>query len=548
MSVMSDSDRPTADAAPAATLPEGAASQPGTDGRPSGASPAARFTGVAKSFGNTRALQEIDLEIAPGTIHALIGENGAGKSTALGILAGRIGPSEGTVEVFGEELPYGDPRGCRRTGVVAIYQELTIVPALSPEANVYLAGPLARGGILAQDAMRKGYEELCARIGVPVAPRGVLAGQLSVADQQLLEIARALVAEARILLFDEPTSSLAISEREALLSLMRQLREEGVTIVFVSHNLDEVLEVSDSVTVFRDGRHVRTAPVAEWDKRRMVQTMLGDKADSRVASELLEEAPAAAPRRRKRGDAVVLRATGVTVPDAIEDVEVEIHRGEIFGVGGLVGSGRSTLLRALAGAEPQASGRLWIDGEEVRWPRNVRRSRSYGIALLPEDRKGQGLVLGMSARDNVILSDLGAVSSSGILRRGLAARRAREMAEPVGVDVTRLPEAARNLSGGNQQKLLFARWRHRPPKILLADEPTRGIDIGAKEEIMRVLEGMAEDGLAIVMVSSELEEVVAISDRVLVLAEGRPVGLLDSEHGEIVPSDILKTAFEVEAH
>jgi len=523
---------------------------PATPGVAADTGVAVRFAGVSKHFAATRALQDADFTLETGKVHAFVGENGAGKSTCLGVLAGRISPTSGEVHVCGEELTYGDPRACRQAGVVAIYQELTIVPALSAHANVFLGLPLAKRGFLSERRMRERYVELCAEVGVQPVPDGVPAGHLSVAEQQLLEIMRALVADAQVILFDEPTASLALQERAALLRLMDRLRAKGVTLVFVSHNLDEVLDISDTITVFRGGLVVARADRSGWDKGRLVREMLGDEAGERIAHEMLDDdrpaQQAAAQQRKRHSEQPLLRAEGLTVPGAIEDVSLEIYAGELLGLGGLVGSGRTTVLRTLAGLEPRATGTLWVNGREVGLPRTVRQAQRLGIALIPEDRKGQGLVPAMDAMNNIALSDLGSVARFGMLSRRRMAQAATRAGAGYGFRAERIGETARNLSGGNQQKLLLARWRFKTPRILLADEPTRGIDIGAKAEIMDSLEAMASEGLGIVIVSSELEEVAALSDRVVVLAEGRQMGLLDRADGAITPTRIMSTAFGLE--
>ncbi|MEN2738437.1 sugar ABC transporter ATP-binding protein [Microbacterium sp. X-17] len=512
------------------------------------------MTDVRKTFGATHALKSVSMRVRAGTVHALVGENGAGKSTALGCLAGRIAPTDGVVEVFGEELKYGDPRASRRAGVVAIYQELTIVPALSAEANVFLGQPIHRAGVLAERAMRRRYLELCDRVGVPPVPPRTPAGSLSVANQQVLEILRALVSDARVILFDEPTAALAAGERQALYELINSLRRSGVTVVFVSHNLDEVLELSDEITIFRDGALRVSAPRAEFTKATLVQEMVGREGDDRMIHEMLEEDELESARdtsdavRRARlartaGRPPLLQAAEITVPGAVDGLEVEVRAGETVGIGGLVGSGRSTLLRALAGVEPTSRGRLFIDGREVPWPRSVRQALSYGIALIPEDRKALGLIPAMSAMDNIALSNFRRAAWWGFLSEKSVERATAETAKEFGLQADRLHHAARQLSGGNQQKLLLARWKHRTPRVLLADEPTRGIDVGAKAEILHSLEEMADEGLGLVMVSSELEEVALVADRVFVLAEGLPAGILDRSEQTITTSDILHLAF-----
>jgi len=493
---------------------------------------------VEKMFGLIRALHPVDLEIRTGSIHALVGQNGAGKSTLLGILAGRIRQTGGGVEVFGTPVALGHPRTARAAGIVAIYQELTAVPALSAVANVFLGQTLSSGGLLSEAAMRRKFCELAARLDVRIAPEA-RAGTLSVADQQILEIMRAMQSDARIILFDEPTAALAPAEREALFRVMRDLRRSGHTMLFVSHNLDEVLEIADAVTVFRNGRLVATGPVAGWSKSRVVSAMLGEELGNIYHRRPGHIADADVTRP-------LLQVEALRVPGAIEDIAFSLTRGEVVGLGGLVGSGRTTTLRALAGLEPTATGNLWIEGMPQAWPRTPRAARALGIALVPEDRKTQGLVLGMATMDNIALAHLSAATRFGLMSERRLRAAAERVSRPFRLDPSRLGHPVHQLSGGNQQKALLARWRHCRPRILLVDEPTRGIDIGAKTEILDALRAFADDGVGVVIVSSELEEIVAVADHVLVLAEGRPVGQLDAGRGEVSVGAILNRAFEVE--
>lgn len=535
---------------------------------------AIRTHGMGRTFGAAVALADIDVTITAGTVHALVGQNGAGKSTLLGMLAGRIEPTSGELEVFGERVSIGSPRAARQAGIAAIYQELTIIPQLTAMANVFVSRPRSRGGLLDERAMRRRYDELSARLGVHVPP-DALARDLSVAQQQLLEIMRALDAEARVIFFDEPTAPLGPSEREALFALMRDLREQGVTMVFVSHALDEVLSISDDVTVFRDGRLRASRPTSTWTKQSLVDEMLGRSAEAALAevaattaeaatgptdAPLVPAAPrrAAAPGPRTSSPASGaspaaepgLRVRDLFVSGSSEGVSFEVRGGEMVGIGGLVGAGRSSVLRALAGLDRRARGELWIDGRQVPWPRTVRQALRHGIALLPEDRKTQGLVLGMSAMENVTLSDLGAVATASVVSMRRMRRAAGESAAGYGFDVRRLDEPARNLSGGNQQKLLLARWGHRRPRFLLADEPTRGIDVGAKAEILATLQGLAAEGMGVLLVSSELEEVATSCTRVFVMSSGRVVAEhpidLAARSVEDTVADILYAAFHVE--
>jgi ABC-type sugar transport system ATPase subunit len=492
-------------------------------------------TDIDVRFGGTMALKRVNLKTRPGTIHALVGENGAGKSTFLGVIAGRVVPSAGRTEIFGAPHSFGNPRSAKRRGISAIYQELTIVPALSACANVFLGQEKARAGLLSEVEMDARFRELCRHLGISIRPDAA-AGRLSVADQQMLEIMRGIESRAKLLLFDEPTTALALPERDALFRIMRQLRDGGATMMFVSHNLEEVLDIADVITVFRNGAVAASAARPSWDKSSLVRAMIGH--------EVADTGPGPRPRRA-RGAAPLMAAHGVTVRGAIEDASIEVYAGEIVGIGGLVGSGRSTLLRAMAGLEPHSHGEMIVQGEGVNWPLSPRDALRLGIAMVPENRKTQGLVLGMSSVDNIAMTNFRAVSRMGVLSAGAMQAAARRVAGDFGFDESRLAAPMRQLSGGNQQKILLGKWYFRAPRVLLIDEPTRGIDIGAKEEIMDTLQRLAADGLGIVIVSSELEEVVAISHRVIVLSEGRQVAGFDASERTLTVQDILAAAFRL---
>lgn len=490
---------------------------------------------VTRRYGAVQALRGVSLELRAGEIHALVGENGAGKSTLLGVLAGRVAPSSGTVTAFGTALEGGSPRASRAAGIVAVYQELTTIPARTAYENVFLGQIPSRAGAADDRAMRRRFAALCDEFEIDI-PADVRADRLSVADRQLLEIMRALEAGANVVLFDEPTASLAHREREKLFVLMRRLRDRGAALAFVSHNLDEVLELSDRVTVFRDGALVTSRPASDWKQPELVHAMLGDDGEER-----LQQRPSRPPTPPR----ALLRTVELAVPGALYPVSLEIRAGEVLGVAGLVGSGRTTLLRALAGLE-RTRGALVIDGDERPAPRNPRAARALGIALIPEDRKGQGLVLAQSSTLNVTLADLGAVSRLGMVAPRSATAAAATATASYGFDPKRLRTAAGQLSGGNQQKLLLGRWRHARPRLLLADEPTRGIDIGAKAEILEALRRSAiDEGLAVVIVSSELEEVVAVADRIVVLKDGALVEELDCHATTVDVARLLRAAFGV---
>ena len=506
----------------------------GEEPRAAKAAPAIDARAVDKRFGGTHALKAVDMRVEAGTIHALVGENGAGKSTFLGVIAGRVTPSGGTVAIHGETYVFGHPRYARGLGIASIYQELTIVPALSAQANVFLGQPLSRYGLLSESAMRERFGELCRMLQVNI-PADALAGSLSVADQQMLEIMRGIQSNARLILFDEPTTALAPPEREALFRVMRQLRAENRTMMIVSHNLDEVLALADTVTVFRDGNVIETSPRERWTKADLVRAMIGH--------DLAQRAP-----RDRRGTGQktpLLEAKDIHLPSALEGISFKLAEGEILGIGGLVGSGRTSLLRCLAGLEPLAIGRLSVAGKEIRLPRTPREALAAGLALVPEDRKTQGLVLGLSAMENIALTSFAQVSRLGVISDRTMRAAARRVVGKFGFAESRLDTTVRDLSGGNQQKILLSKWHYRRPRILLVDEPTRGIDVGAKEEILATIRELADEGLSIVIVSSELEEVVAVADHVIVLSEGRLVAELDGESRPVDVNGILAAAFGV---
>jgi len=504
--------------------------------------PYIQLVDVSRSFGATKAVRDVTMDLAErGKIHALVGENGAGKSTCLGIAAGRIPPSSGKVLVNGVELELGSPRASKRAGVHAIYQELTIVPAISPEANVFLGRPIASKGWLRESEMRAEYERLCAKLGVTPAVTG-RSGSLSVADQQVLEIMRALVSEAEAILLDEPTASLAHAEREALYVTLHQLRDQGLALSLVSHNLEEVLEHSDDITVCRDGAIVERRPASAWTKRELVGAMLGKQTHG---AEIAAGTRGSRPTSPDRGASVkpLMVVDSLSSPGLIEDLSFELYPGEILGIAGLVGSGRTSLLRALAGLDPSATGTVTTSEPGDRVPQRVREARARGIALLPEDRKGQGLLLARDGADNITLGEWSGLSKFSFLNSQLLGAAAAEAAAPVGFNVKRLGERAARLSGGNQQKLMIARWLHTTHSVLLADEPTRGVDVGAKAEILVALEKVVAQGRSLIVVSSELEEVVGLSDRVLVIDKGRSLGILNAAEQDITVALLLQMIF-----
>jgi ABC-type sugar transport system ATPase subunit len=488
--------------------------------------------GISKVYPGVRALDHVSIDLFPGEVHALVGENGAGKSTLLKIACGAVAASRGDLEVDGETVEFSHPLAARAAGVIAVHQELTIIPALSALANVFLGQEEAEWGVLRRREMLSKYSTLCDQLGVKLDPRS-LAGRLSIADQQSLEIMRSLVADAKVLIFDEPTAALGPNERQALYEIVHRLRSRNVAVLFISHDLNEVLRLSDKITVLRDGMLVETRPKAGWSKDALVRAMLGEML---VA---LTHRDGRQPTGRE-----VLRAEDVNVPGKVHGVSIRVEAGEIVGLAGLVGSGRSELLRAIAGVEPHSSGRLYVNGEVVGWPRRPQSALRHGIALAPEDRKAEGLCLSLPAFANVTLTAPWRASRYGLLTAGREVEVAQPVANRVALQAGALRRPARALSGGNQQKLVLAKWLETNVRVLLVDEPTRGVDVGAKAELFVALSSLAESGVAIVLVSSELEEVVDHSDRIFVLSRGTLIAELAGK--TTTEQQVLKIIFDVE--
>ncbi|MGY3236274.1 MULTISPECIES: sugar ABC transporter ATP-binding protein [unclassified Bradyrhizobium] len=481
---------------------------------------------VSKSFAGVKALQDVDFDLRHGEVHALMGENGAGKSTLMKILAGVHTSYDGTILVEGRAASFSGVRDAEEAGVAIIHQELNLVPELSVADNIFLGRePLIGGVLIDRRRMIRAAGRLLARLGVSIAPDTRIAG-LRVGEQQLVEIAKALSLNARILIMDEPTSALSSSECDTLFKIVRQLAREGVAIIYTSHRIEEVLELADRVTVLRDGRRVVTAPIDELSRGAIISAMVGREmtANERGAT--------------ARDGAVVLSVQGLTLDTlgphgwrrTLHGVSFELKRGEILGIGGLLGSGRTEILESIFGvARGWRTGSIAIDGAAVDI---VSASDAYhhGVALVSEDRKERGLHLAASICDNVALPSIGALSRFGL--RAFARERAlaADMVRRLSVRCTGIGQEAAALSGGNQQKVVIGKWLATEPRILLLDEPTRGIDIGAKQEIYRLIFDLAAQGLGIIVVTSEMPELLLLSDRILVMCEGRQTGILAREN------------------
>jgi ribose transport system ATP-binding protein len=478
--------------------------------------PLLRLDGVKKSFPGVRAVQQASFDVRAGEIHALVGENGAGKSTVVRIITGAHRAEGGVLELCGAAVRWTSPPAALEAGIAAIYQELDLVPALSVRANLFLGregGPLR---FIAAAAETRAARAAFARLGADV-DLGARTGDLDVARQQLVAIVRALLADARLLVMDEPTAALSSEEVGRLFAVMREVRGRGIGILFVSHRLDEVLEIADRVTVMRDGVTLGTWTAKELGRDRLIELMVGRPLDEEF------------PKVRCVPGAEVL-----TVRDLrggrVCGVSFTVHAGEVLGFAGLVGAGRTDLARLVFGADPKEAGEIRLDGRAVtiRSPRDAIRQ---GICLLTEDRKAQGLVLGLSARDNFALPNLDRWSAGGFVRTRRELGAFERFIAGLRIRLSGPGQAVRELSGGNQQKLLLARWLERDSRVLIFDEPTRGIDVGAKHEIYLLINELAARGKAIVMISSELPEVLGMSDRVLVMHGGRLAGEIANPAG-----------------
>jgi ribose transport system ATP-binding protein len=485
--------------------------------KPDAPAPHAELRVVSKRFGGVQALRDVDLAIARGTIHGLVGENGAGKSTLGKIVAGVHRPDGGELWIDGRRVDYGSPRNALGDGVTMIAQEPTLVPHRSVLENVFLGVERGRLGLVRRRALRRRYAQLVDDVELELPPNA-LTRNLRIADRQKAEILRAVARRARLIVMDEPTSALTADEAERLFEVVRRLRDRGTTIVYVSHFLDEVLALVEAVTVLRDGRLVRTAPAAAVTADGLVSTMLGRSLE--VAFPDKTYPPPDAP--------VVFRVRDLRRSGVIENVSFEIRAGEIVGLAGLIGSGRSEVARGIVGADRRDAGELEVNGTPVKI-RTPREGVRAGVVMLPEDRKTQGLLMLRSIGDNITLPHLPALSRAGVITPRRERRGALELMRRVDVRAKGLGAKVLTLSGGNQQKVLFARWLFRPSRLFIADEPTRGVDVGAKRAIWELIHDLAADGTAILLISSEHEEVLGLAHRVLVMRGGTIVAELGPE-------------------
>ncbi|MGO2746654.1 sugar ABC transporter ATP-binding protein [Microbacterium sp.] len=470
--------------------------------------PVLELVDVQKAFGSVIALRSATIAVDGGSIHALVGENGAGKSTLVKIVAGLYQRDGGTFRLHGEDVDFTSTAQSKASGIAVIYQEPTLFPDLSVTENIFMGRqPTGRFGRIDRKAMRHEVERLFTRLGVTIDPDRPAEG-LSIADQQVIEIAKAVSLDASLLIMDEPTAALSGVEVDRLFAIARSLRDEGRALIFISHRFDEVFALCDTITVMRDGAYIATNAIADTDVDEIVRQMVG-----REVTELF-------PKQETTVGEPLLEVDGLDQPGVFHDISFTVHSGEIVSLAGLVGAGRSEVVRAVFGVDPYRDGTVTMRGRRIRRGNPTEAMRA-GLALVPEDRRKQGLVIESGVGGNITLAIRRQLARAGLITTGIENRAAKEWASRLEVKTQALDTVAATLSGGNQQKVVLAKWLATQPQVLIIDEPTRGIDVGTKSEVHRLLSELAGQGMGILMISSELPEVLGMADRVLVMREGR---------------------------
>ena len=471
--------------------------------------------GINKAFGTNQVLKNAGFFLKDGEIHALMGENGAGKSTLMKILTGVYTKDAGTVLVDGQEVTYKSPQEAEKAGIVFIYQEMNSLFDLTVEENLFMGKEITKGfGICDKKAMRAKAREVMEKMGVNIDV-GATMSDLSVGQQQMVEICKALMADAKVLIMDEPTAALTESETKVLFEVVNSLRDKGVSIVYISHRMEEIFELCDRITVLRDGEYVDTRYIKDINMDDIVQMMIGREIGERY------------PKRDCKIGEEVLRVEGLSHEKYFKDVSFNVRAGEVLGVAGLMGAGRTEIMQTIFGNYPLSGGKLFIEGKEVHI-KNPREAIAAGIGFITEDRKTEGLLLEKSISENIEICNLGKVSKSGVLNAKKRSDLVKRGIEEFRIRCFGPDHECNNLSGGNQQKVVLAKWIYTDPKILILDEPTRGVDIGAKKEIYSVINDLAAKGVAVIMVSSELPEVLGMSDRIMVVHEGKVTGIVEA--------------------
>lgn len=468
---------------------------------------------ITKRFPGVLALHEVNFDVRRGEVHALVGENGAGKSTLMKILSGVYIRDGGDVIFKGQPVHFTTPRQAQIAGITTIYQELNQVAQMSVTENIFLGSEIERGVLVNWPEMHRQARQLLAKLHLEIDPRLPLS-QLGVAQQQMVEVAKALHRRSDLIIMDEPTSALSVREIEDLFAIIHELKAQGVSIIYISHHLDETFQISDRITVLRDGRQITTQPTNTLNVDSLIRHMVGRDVSEQFPKEITPRGPE------------VLRVENLNQGDRLRNISFNAYAGEVLGIAGLVGAGRTELMRAIFGADLVDSGRFYIDGQPVTI-HNPRDAIRHGIGLLTEDRKQQGLILKMSTRENITMSVLQQLTRGLMTNRRKEAALAQKFIDNLAIKTPSQNQLAINLSGGTQQKVVLSKWMATEPRVLIFDEPTRGIDVGAKVEIYKLMNQLARQGVAILMVSSELPEIMGMSDRIMVIREGEVTGFVN---------------------
>lgn len=471
--------------------------------------------GISKSFPGVKALDKVSFKVSKGTVHALVGENGAGKSTLINILAGIHRPDEGTLIFDDEEVSFKAPYESQCKGISVVHQEMRLSETLSVAENIFLGNLMYKGIIVDWKGMRKKAQELLQELGVDLDV-DLPVERLSIAQKQMVEICKALNRESRFLIMDEPSATLTEKEQKSMFDVVRRLRTQGVTVIYISHRLDEIFDLADQVTILRDGQHINTLPVADVDKYELISMMVG--------RELVNEYP----KEKFEVGETVLEVKNLNREGVLKNINFTLRRGELLGIAGLVGSGRTELLRAVLGIDKIDSGEIILKGRQIKI-KNLREAIKYGFGLVPESRKSQGVVGLLSVAKNICLSSIEKLVKFISISPTLENKFSEEYIEKLGISTPSVDTEVQYLSGGNQQKVVIAKWLLKDSEIIFLDEPTRGIDVGSKSEIYLLINELLSHGKVVVMVSSELPEVLGMSDRILVMHEGEIKGELTSE-------------------
>ena len=488
--------------------------------------------GINKAFGGNPVLQNAGFVLADGEIHALMGENGAGKSTLMKILTGVYTRDAGTVIVNGKEVVYNNAQEAEKEGIVFIHQELNVLFDLTVEENMFLGKEIHnRFGVCNKKAMQKEVRRILDVLGVNIKPEAKM-DTLSVGQQQMTETAKALMVDAQVIIMDEPTAALSQSETVTLFKVVRSLKQKGVSIVYISHRMEEIFELCDRITILRDGEYVGTKNIPETNMDEIVKMMIGREIGERYPE-----------RNTKLGD-VVFEVKNLNCPGVFKNVNFDVRAGEVLGVAGLMGAGRTEIMQSIFGNMPHVTGQIFMNGQEIQ-NKNPWDAMDNGIGFITEDRKIEGLMLEKSIMENISIANLGRISQKGVLNKKREQEMTKQGIEDLHIKCTGAQHACGNLSGGNQQKVVFAKWIFTEPKLLILDEPTRGVDIGAKKEIYSIINKLADKGVAIIMVSSELPEILGMSDRIMVVHEGKIGGFIDKNEANQENIMILATGGEL---